>query len=321
MEIPQDRLVILGKFHSLRVEIEDECNPPTSENTPNTSDDVASSFVIQNDYLTCLHNERSTFQSRQNLSDALIDDQWSDAFVKDEILVVDYVTWFNCWNPDEFEESESTDSYYSSDEDLFNERPRIPSAIMQRTRTTVRHALLLTHLTLYLIEVQLKTDLCDSSRPQLSTVDSDDFVDLMKSRSSSYEERSTSSLERAKISALKIVCRLEPSDVLEITLPYRTIALPNGDEFAERSTDLVITTTEEIHFWLQFQSNEARGSMLDFLHVWYNQGTISKSVDLLVNQVNDEDILNVVELDVHLNTLSNEGRDSNRKGHVPCSVM
>jgi hypothetical protein len=63
-------------------------------------------------------------------------------------------------------------------------------------------------------------------------------------------------LLNAEIVAINVVQRMRAQDVLQIALPYNTVKLKNGEEAAQRSSDIVLKLSTGAHFWLQCQCNE-----------------------------------------------------------------
>lgn len=177
------------------------------------------------------------------------------------IVAVDFVTWVNC---NIMQEPES-----------------------QRQYTTIRHALMLTEAAMYLIEVRLNSRHTRSSTP----ADVGDLPPRQK-RSKSILNWLTSHLDPSIVSVWS-ASRLIRADVRKVLLPYKSVTMRNGDEVAERSSDIVIVHSDGTHFWLQCTNNETRGILADELSQWHAQQ--DSGFELIMEQMVDADLMEVLQ--------------------------
>ncbi|KAG5185761.1 hypothetical protein JKP88DRAFT_311304 [Tribonema minus] len=91
-----------------------------------------------------------------------------------------------------------------------------------------------------------------------------------------------------------LVRKFERANIHQILLPYTTVPLDaDGEEFAQRSADLVLIAHGGEHYWLRFLSNQARGAAVEALFDWFaarSGGGSADARELVVDQIADRDV-------------------------------
>ena len=80
------------------------------------------------------------------------------------------------------------------------------------------------------------------------------------------------------------------SDLISISVPYRVHVLENGDEVAQRTTEMVLHLMSRIDVWISLSSNESRAEALDVLGKSYSYlfaGSQLDSCQLIPEEIQD----------------------------------
>ncbi|CAM9114405.1 unnamed protein product, partial [Chrysoparadoxa australica] len=157
---------------------------------------------------------------------------------------------------------EPTDFSNKSLVELLNRRPKkdpdmLPPWVMEGIvwadwaspvvlkRMGARHALLLTRISIYVLEIYIKTEALNQEGPGVET-------DMVTGEA-------------------RLVMRIEPPDLLTF-LPYQTAVMADGSEVATRSSDIFLLSIEDkIYIWLRMESNLHRGELLECLDSWHRR--------------------------------------------------
>lgn len=94
-------------------------------------------------------------------------------------------------------------------------------------------------------------------------------------------------VEKAKVKSIKLMDRLQPSELLKVSLPFREVTLRNGDVVAKRGCGIVLHTSvegREGNLWLKCRSNQDRGALVEALVPWFETNSPSRK-ELNVLQV------------------------------------
>ncbi|CAM9346522.1 unnamed protein product, partial [Phaeothamnion confervicola] len=164
------------------------------------------------------------------------------------------------------------------------------SSVVLKRRYT-HHALALTHLALYMFELQT-------------------------SGSGSPDREVTA----ADVRRLRVVARLEPADIECITLPYAEVVLEDGTEVAQRTADIVVVCApasapgaddegprqpgsgfsvrdlsprgeNRRYIWLRLAGNDQRGDFVEALDEWYARDSGGSVGDLPAEQAPEASVL------------------------------
>jgi hypothetical protein len=282
----EDHQDLLDKFNQLHLQLDMTSIPSTAECTPaNTDSEMSIDERKIQEIKVVSHEEMMNLskngKSSKALSESISGRFWGINFQSEVLLSVDYVTWFNSW----IVEDENNDMEVE-------DRLRCPSVSYASKRISVRHALLLTNFALYLLEVKLETDISVLPNRQNSLESAENYRKSPKRRHRKMRSRSFPLFNESKICDVQVVCRLDPKSIQEISLPYNTVKMSNGEEFAQRSADLVFASKTGGHYWLQFQSNQVRGKVVDVLHEWFE--SLSEGNELIMSQVMSAELLRIV---------------------------
>lgn len=94
-------------------------------------------------------------------------------------------------------------------------------------------------------------------------------------------------IEKAKVKSIKLMDRLQPSELWSVSLPFREATLRNGDVVAKRGTGIVLHTRvdgREGNLWLKCRSNQDRGALVDAIVPWF-EANLPGARELDVQQV------------------------------------
>lgn len=94
-------------------------------------------------------------------------------------------------------------------------------------------------------------------------------------------------VEKAKVKSIKLMDRLQPSELAGVSLPFREATLRNGDVVAKRGAGIVLHTRVDGRtgsLWLKCRSNQDRGALVDALVPWFETNSPERR-ELDVQQV------------------------------------
>jgi hypothetical protein len=186
---------------------------------------------------------------------------WGDEYRDEQVIVIDYINWFNAWQVGSPPGS-----------------PGGPSSPPTR-RSSTRHALMVTDKALYILVV---------NRSRLtSPVEKKAGGKPPKGHRGNTKSKLLNWLSDGDVRQVKVVVRIEPSEIRQLSLPYQVVSLENGDEVAQRSRDIVIQLADR-HLWLQCPTYEARSCAVEILQFWHSG---RQETDLCVEPIPEAELL------------------------------
>ncbi len=134
------------------------------------------------------------------------------------------------------------------------------------------HAVVLNRLSLYILEMKMKES------------DNKEVIDCTFP---------TQHFSLDKITSVRIILRLEPSEIVKIVIPYYLNVLEDRSEVAERGTDLYFDTKSGTFAWFKLRTNQHRSELLDCIDEWYSV-FMGESDELLVDHCSYDTVFSYI---------------------------